>query len=305
MTNILPFVEANYNVSTNPDDRAVGGLSLGGLRTNELLFNRTSAFGYYGVWSTAGGVPPADSPLWQNGALKSRLGSAHQRRVPGPDRRHHDDVAATARGQRDPAHRRQLRRRPRVARVAAEPARVREPVAFRATRTAARVVGDRVEITVSAATTQPATPTGTVTLSTGATVPLVDGTATVALRDLAGAGGVTAAYSGDALYNASTGHAARGRRDGQRDPCPRRLSLTLGAPASFGAFTPGVTRDYTAATAANVISTAGDAALSVSDPGHLTNGAFALPQPLRSSSRSRRWTAPVSNDPVRSPSDSG
>ena len=26
---------------------------------------------------------------------------------------------------------------------------------------------------------------------------------------------------------------------------PATLSLTLGAPASFGAFTPGVTRDYT------------------------------------------------------------
>ena len=61
---------------------------------------------------------------------------------------------------------------------------------------------------------------------------------------------------------------------------PATLSLTLGAPASFGAFTPGVTKDYTAATTANVISTAGDALLSVSDPGHLTNGAFSLPQPL-------------------------
>ena len=39
------------------------------------------------------------------------------------------------------------------------------------------------------------------------------------------------------------------------------LSLTLGAPASFGAFQPGVAREYTASTTANVISTAGDAAL--------------------------------------------
>ena len=56
---------------------------------------------------------------------------------------------------------------------------------------------------------------------------------------------------------------------------PATLSLTLGAPASFGAFTPGVAKDYTATTTANVISTAGDAALTVSDPGHLTNGAFS------------------------------
>ena len=37
------------------------------------------------------------------------------------------------------------------------------------------------------------------------------------------------------------------------------LALTLGTPAPFGAFTPGVAKDYTASTTANVISTAGDA----------------------------------------------
>src|SRR4051794_29397924 len=47
---------------------------------------------------------------------------------------------------------------------------------------------------------------------------------------------------------------------------PATLSLTLGPAASFGAFQPGVTRDYPASTTANVISTAGDAALTVSDP---------------------------------------
>jgi lysophospholipase L1-like esterase len=67
---------------------------------------------------------------------------------------------------------------------------------------------------------------------------------------------------------------------------PATLALTLGAPASFGAFTPGVAADYTASTTATVVSTAGDAALSVADPsadapGHLVNGAFALPSPLQ------------------------
>ena len=47
---------------------------------------------------------------------------------------------------------------------------------------------------------------------------------------------------------------------------PATLSLTLGTPASFGPFTPGAQKDYFATTAANVISTAGDAALSVADP---------------------------------------
>jgi 3-keto-disaccharide hydrolase len=76
------------------------------------------------------------------------------------------------------------------------------------------------------------------------------------------------------------------------------LALTLGAPGSFGAFTPGVTNDYTASTTANVISTAGDATLSVSDPGHLMNGTFALPEPLRVEFSKSTWAAPVSNDPV-------
>jgi hypothetical protein len=67
---------------------------------------------------------------------------------------------------------------------------------------------------------------------------------------------------------------------------PPTLALTLGQPASFGAFVPGTAADYTAATTASVISTAGDATLSVSDPsttapGHLVNGSFSLPSPLQ------------------------
>jgi hypothetical protein len=58
----------------------------------------------------------------------------------------------------------------------------------------------------------------------------------------------------------------------------------------------------------NVISTAGDAALTVSDPdtahpGHLVNGAYVLPQALQVNHGAlpatlKTWTAPVSNDPV-------
>jgi hypothetical protein len=67
---------------------------------------------------------------------------------------------------------------------------------------------------------------------------------------------------------------------------PATLALSLGTPATFGAFTPGVPKDYTAGTTANVIPTAGDGTLSVSDPssanaGHLVNGSFFLPQKLQ------------------------
>jgi hypothetical protein len=69
---------------------------------------------------------------------------------------------------------------------------------------------------------------------------------------------------------------------------PSTLSLTLGS-AGFGAFTLGVTHDYTATLTADVVSTAGDATLAVADPsgkatGHLVNGAFALPRPLEAGS---------------------
>ena len=76
------------------------------------------------------------------------------------------------------------------------------------------------------------------------------------------------------------------------------MSLTLGTAASFGAFTPGVAREYNASTTATVTSTAGDAALRVSDPGHLVNGAFTLPQPLQVSLSKATWGAPASNEVV-------
>ena len=47
---------------------------------------------------------------------------------------------------------------------------------------------------------------------------------------------------------------------------PATLALPLGAPASFGAFTPGVTREYTASTTATVTSSAADATLTVPPP---------------------------------------
>ncbi len=60
-----------------------------------------------------------------------------------------------------------------------------------------------------------------------------------------------------------------------------RLELTLGAPATFGTFTPGVEREYTASMTANVIASPGSATLAVSAPGRLSNGAHMLREPLQ------------------------
>ncbi len=77
---------------------------------------------------------------------------------------------------------------------------------------------------------------------------------------------------------------------------PATLSLALGTPAAFGAFTPGSAKDYTASMTANVISSAGDATLSVADPsstatGHLVNGSFSLPQALQAHASSPLGTS--------------
>jgi hypothetical protein len=76
---------------------------------------------------------------------------------------------------------------------------------------------------------------------------------------------------------------------------PATLSLSLGAPASFGTFTPGLDKEYTVQTTATVTSTAADATLSVSDRRHLANGAFSLPEALRVEIAPASWTGPVSN----------
>jgi amidase len=76
---------------------------------------------------------------------------------------------------------------------------------------------------------------------------------------------------------------------------PATLALSLGAPASFGVFTPGLDKEYAVGTTATVISTAGSAALSVSDPGHPANGSFSLPEALRVEIAPASWNAPVSN----------
>jgi hypothetical protein len=98
---------------------------------------------------------------------------------------------------------------------------------------------------------------------------------------------------------------------------PATLSLSLGAPAMFPPFIPGRAEDYFATTTANVISTAGDAALAVADPssnatGRLVNGSFALAQPVQAGvggtyaavggssnpTTIKTWSAPTSNEMV-------
>jgi PKD repeat protein len=66
---------------------------------------------------------------------------------------------------------------------------------------------------------------------------------------------------------------------------PTVLKLTVAPSTTLGSIAPGVTHDYTASVAAEVTSTAGNAALAISDsssnaPGHLVNGTYALASPV-------------------------
>ena len=102
---------------------------------------------------------------------------------------------------------------------------------------------------------------------------------------------------------------------------PATLALTMNSSANLGTFIPGIAAEYQSNVAANVISTAADATLSVADastaaPGKLVNGAFSLPQPLQAKAATASapngtfgalgsnplvltsWNAPISNDTV-------
>jgi enterochelin esterase-like enzyme len=298
---LVPYMESHYNVSKLPSGRAISGLSGGAASVNTILFNNTTAFGYYGIWSVPSNVPAAGDALYANPALKSLLGfevvvgrqdiganagpftTAMQQRLTAagiPYRNFNID------GGHNWYYWRQILRD------------FLTSVAFRATTTSVVATPGAVAVTVKPATEEPAVPTGTVTVG-GVSAPLVNGVATIPVQ--AATGVVTASYSGDALYNPSSGsatYAASSTDGGIAGSVPATLSLTLGTPAAFAPFIPGTDATYTAQTTANVISTAGDAALTVSDPGVLTNGAFALAEPLRVEFSKAAWPAPVSNDPV-------
>ncbi len=48
---IIPYVEENYNVSADPNDRAFAGLSMGGMTATHVLLSVPEEFGYFGIFS--------------------------------------------------------------------------------------------------------------------------------------------------------------------------------------------------------------------------------------------------------------
>ena len=103
---------------------------------------------------------------------------------------------------------------------------------------------------------------------------------------------------------------------------PLVLSLSLDGPVTFGAFTPGVAKDYNASATVTATSTAPGAALTIADSGHRRPSATwsTGAAPWRSRCRSRRavplamlggsatpttlktWSSPLANELVALPS---
>lgn len=223
LNNVIPYVEAHYNVSQNANDRAFAGLSAGGSRANNILFNSPTAFGYYGVWSIGlGGAPAATSPLWQNPDLKTRLaiqsGGGLFDSITLPSTSTYlqlmvsNGIAVSTDfilGGHEWYTWRQLQHD------------FMATLAFRHTTTTATATPQGRAITFTASvvndTTEPADPTGAVSFYLDSvidsahllgTAPIHAGTARITLPDTTsigpGAHTVTAIYAGDTDYNTST-----------------------------------------------------------------------------------------------------
>jgi enterochelin esterase family protein len=60
LKDVVPFVEKNYRVLANRENRALAGLSMGGGQTLRVLTTHPDQFAYVGIWSAGGGQNAAD-----------------------------------------------------------------------------------------------------------------------------------------------------------------------------------------------------------------------------------------------------
>lgn len=55
---IIPFIDKNYRTIPNKDNRAIAGLSMGGMHTVQATNNNPGVFGWIAVWSAGGQDTP-------------------------------------------------------------------------------------------------------------------------------------------------------------------------------------------------------------------------------------------------------
>ena len=70
---IIPFIEKNFRVKANRDDRAIAGLSMGGGHTTMATNNNPGVFGWIGVFSAGG----QDTEEYVNTLKKVNAGGVH------------------------------------------------------------------------------------------------------------------------------------------------------------------------------------------------------------------------------------
>ena len=62
-TSIIPFIEANYRVYTDQANRAMAGLSMGGMETLETTLNNPELFSY--VWVLSASFAPGNKEVYE------------------------------------------------------------------------------------------------------------------------------------------------------------------------------------------------------------------------------------------------
>ena len=63
LTDVIPYVENQYNASSDPKDRAIGGLSMGGRQTLNIGLGHTDKFSHILAYSSAVRNPDQDSVM--------------------------------------------------------------------------------------------------------------------------------------------------------------------------------------------------------------------------------------------------
>jgi len=90
---IIPYMEDNYNVSTEAKDRAFCGLSMGSMTTLHMFFDHPEEFGYFGAFSAADMDAVKDNPAIQESVLYTTIGTcdiASRNVMPNPGKQYED-----------------------------------------------------------------------------------------------------------------------------------------------------------------------------------------------------------------------
>jgi enterochelin esterase-like enzyme len=213
--NLIPFVQQNYDAQADASGRSFAGLSGGASPVEEVLYSaEITTFGYYAVWSAPTGAPSATQAA--NPQLKQLLGLAVGDGIQDLGGRAHGNttleeavltaagvpfVSYNVNGGHNWAYWRDALRDFLTA------------VDFRTTSVSVSDRGGAVSATVKSATTEPAVLAGVVEFALngrtlGRPVPLRNGEARIRVPRWLRQGVITARYSGDTLYNPSTGEGA-------------------------------------------------------------------------------------------------